>query len=42
MHENGKMRNSGTIQEWGINENDGGGESNFIVRTFVSVIMNPP
>jgi hypothetical protein len=26
---------------WGINENDGGGESNFIVRTFVNVIMNP-
>jgi hypothetical protein len=25
MHENGKMRKSETIQEWGINENDGGG-----------------
>jgi hypothetical protein len=30
------------IQERGINENDGGGESNFIVKTFVNVIMNPP
>jgi hypothetical protein len=29
------------LQEWGIKKNDGGGESNFDIRIFVNVTMEP-
>jgi hypothetical protein len=41
MYEHGKMKQ---FQEWGggrITENDGCGELNYDIRTFVSVTMYP-
>jgi hypothetical protein len=44
MHENGKMRYVEIIPgigEEGLKENDGGGEFNCVVRTFVNVTIYP-